>query len=460
MRRHASDGWDNRPGKERSGEMQRRAIRPLSWRMLWGLCALALASSATAQDEPPPQTRQELLRQQRLAKRQQPLVAYRAGWLERGLLAFEKAQTPSFLQLNLWGFYPRINSIERGSNVAFGVRFWRPDFVGPLDLHASTQFSVLGYENYDLQLGLVPHQGDALPARSWRGDDLYELRSAELATKLGPTLYASLRYQHRPEESFFGLGAASRRQDETSFLLYDATYDLVAGVPLRSWLALTLRTGYLTFGAAGGSDEDLPSIEQRFDDTTAPGLAEQPDFLHVSPQLLLDFRDVPGNPHRGGLLGVEYALFDDRGGDAFRFTRLALDGRAFLPLWSVQRVLALRALYFNSQPMEGSRVPFYLQETLGGSHTLRGSDSFRFRGEDVFVAQAEYRWEGSPAIELALFADAGTVSDAHSELRLDALEWDWGYGIRFKSYRRVGFRFDHAFGEEESRLLLRLSASY
>ena len=71
-----------------------------------------------------------------------------------------------------------------------------------------------------------------------------------------------------------------------------------------------------------------------------------------------------------------------------------------------------------------------MQQSLGGSHTLRGFDSFRWRGEKVMLYQAEYRWEPLNFWELSVFTDTGTVSESDSKLSFSTLEWDWDSGRR------------------------------
>ena len=106
------------------------------------------------------------------------------------------------------------------------------------------------------------------------------------------------------------------------------------------------------------------------------------------------------------------------------------------------------------------RVPFYLQESLGGSHTLRGFDSFRFRGEKVILGQAEYRWLAAPPIELAVFYDIGTVSAPGEDLDFDDPKSNWGVGLRIKNFRTTLVRLDYARSFETSVFMFRVSSSF
>ena len=124
------------------------------------------------------------------------------------------------------------------------------------------------------------------------------------------------------------------------------------------------------------------------------------------------------------------------------------------------RVLAFRAIGVNSDPTPGNQVPFFLKPSLGGGETLRGYDSYRFRGDKIMLFQAEYRWEASRRWELALFGDSGTVADKGQRLSLNKLKSNWGLGLRFKTSSSTLFRIDQAFSNEGSRTQVRFSAVF
>jgi outer membrane protein assembly factor BamA len=189
-------------------------------------------------------------------------------------------------------------------------------------------------------------------------------------------------------------------------------------------------------------------------------LAKQPDFLHVDGAIMLDYRDRPGNPHKGGMAGVFVSRFDDRRSNAFEFTRIAFETRQFLPLGSEQRVLALRLFASTDEVDAGSRVPFYFQETLGGSETLRGFREFRFRDRRTFYGSTEYRWEAAAFMELALFYDVGQVYGSGVKLAWDRLETSYGGGLRFKTPRAVILRMDVGHSREGTRFYFKFGPSF
>lgn len=439
------------------------------------ICAAGLLACAAMAAADEPGTRVERwtkLRREKAASVAPP----RRSFLERQLLAIERAERPSLLDLNLAGAYPRVQNIATGSETALGFRLWRPDLGRTdLDLHASVFHSIRGYEFYDLQVGRLPHRGARFPARSTRGDDVYELGDLPRLDAGHVSLYASARYQHYPQTAFFGLGPDSRRDRRTNFLYQDALYEMVAGYQgARRGLAANLRAGFLQAFIGPGTDDESPDLTApgTFADIDTPGLrGPQPDFYHLAASVLLDGRDQPGNPHQGGMIALAAARFDERGGGEYDFDRLSVDTRGYASLGSPQRVLALRVLVSADRRDRAGRVPFYFQQTLGGSRTLRGFPSFRFRGEEVLLLQAEYRWEAWPALELALFADAGRVSGTLYGARGEAfgvdepfslrgLEADYGIGVRLKTHTAVLARFDVARSREDTRFLLRLGPSF
>jgi len=174
----------------------------------------------------------------------------------------------------------------------------------------------------------------------------------------------------------------------------------------------------------------------------------------------VDYRDVPGNPHKGTILGVAFSRFDDRKENKFDFNRFAFDGRGYLPLGSDQRILALRFFSSFDDPSRGSQVPFYLMETLGGSETLRGFHRSRFRDKNLMYLSGEYRWEGAPGLELALFYDTGKVFPDRSDFGFNNLEKSWGFGVRFKSSNSVFLRIDYGHSNEGDRIIIKFGPSF
>lgn len=426
-----------------------------------GIALATQAEASTADETDPPKSREELLRRLRLERAQGPLEPRYAGLIERNLLALEKAERPSVLDFNVWGVFPRIYSISRGSAPGPGFRLWKPNIGGSrMDVHASAFMTSRGYRFYDAQFGILPHRTGRMPTRTTRGIELYRMGDLNRGGLPGLTLYAGFRYMWLPQEDFYGLGPDTSADGHSGYLEKSVRYSLVGGYQFSPRVALVGSAGLLQTFIGRGRDENVTAAQDLYDDEDAPGLDRQPDMLQVKAQLLVDGRDEVGNPHHGGFLAIELSRYDDLDFGEFAFWRFGIDARAYLQLGAAQRILALRGFFQLDDADPGNRVPFYLQESFGGSHTFRGFSSFRFRGEKALLFQVEYRWEASPALELVLFADAGSVGRTDEPWNADDLEFDWGTGVRLKSWKDVLLRLDWGHSNETSRILFRFSNSY
>ena len=76
-------------------------------------------------------------------------------------------------------------------------------------------------------------------------------------------------------------------------------------------------------------------------------------------------------------------------------------------------------------------MPFFMLPSLGGSSTLRGYTSLRFRDRNSLLLQGEWRIMASRFLDSAVFFDAGKVTARRSDLDFDGLKHDYGFGLRF-----------------------------
>lgn len=128
---------------------------------------------------------------------------------------------------------------------------------------------------------------------------------------------------------------------------------------------------------------------------------------------------------------------------------------------SDQRVLAFRFFTLLTDEEPGNRVPFYLQETLGGDTTLRGFRNFRFRDTSLLYPSAEYRWEALPTLEFAFFYDRGKVLADRADYDFTSREKAFAFGIRAKTLESTVIRRDFARNREDDfRVHFKFSRSF
>jgi Omp85 superfamily domain len=384
-------------------------------------------------------TRESVLEQQR-AERAKKLIVYEPGKLEKALLWIERVDPAARLAPHD-GFY-----------VEYGFR-WRPTGAG-IGFGSGWRHDVF-HRNARVVLG------GGITMRN------YQMLMADFST---PYLLDNrvefgvlARYRHNPQEDYWGLGPDSLKDDRVSFL---AEYKDVEGraiVRPTPWFEGGTRFGYLTSSLGEGTDSRFPSIEERFTDATAPGLAEQPNFSYAEVFGAIDYRDHEDNARDGGLYSLSLRKYSDRDFDRYSFSLVDVTLQQFVPIFDKKRVFAVQARLQSASADDtaGQQVPFYFKPTMGGSNTHRGFSDYRFRDDAVVYFNAEYRWEALSGLDMALFSDWGTVAPSVDQLRLSRLENAYGIGFRVNSYKSVWLRLDIGLGGGEGiRYFFKFSKSF
>ena len=404
-------------------------------------------------------TRAEEWKQKRL-KKQSELTPFRPSKMERRLVEFEKKGFGESLGIRFWDLYGNLGGITSGASLGATIRYFRANLAeSPFDVSASVGYSLKGYKQVGFQFGNILRKNPELFIRH-SGSSGLSLFEKTKQTEGDFYYYADVVYRYYPQEDFYGLGNDSREEDKTDYLLEGTSYDGVAGLRFGPFVGAFLKAGLLTGDIGRGSDGAIPATEDLFDDITAPGLEEQPDFFRLAGSVFLDYRDVFGNPTKGGMYAATYAHYLDQEDSEFDFHRIAFDLRQYLPLASEQRILALRFYSSFDDATGSSRVPFYLMQTLGGSDSIRGYPEFRFRDENLFFISAEYRWVPHPIAEFVLFYDTGKVFSEMSDFDFNDLKKGYGVGFRLKSTDDTILRFDLGHSKEGLHFYFKLNASF
>ena len=379
-----------------------------------------------------PDTRQAVLRELR-RQRSTAVGPHDASTLERLLSRVENEQTLENLfdepSPSTGGFYLTLGNITTGAGLTLGT-----GYNGRARLGRQVELSVRGAISQRLY---------------WKGEV-----EAALSRVARGRAFASLlaRRQDFTQEDYFGPGPDSVEEDRVNFRLLETEVEASGGVRATRWLSMGGGIGFLTPSVGTGKDTRYPSIEEEFTDAEAPGLSVQPDFYRYRIFADFDFADPVANPRTGGRYRIGYSYFHDLDFDRYSFERWELDIRQYVSFLRGRRVLAFRGLASFSDPRVGHTVPFYYQQWLGGSHSLRGFKDFRLRDRHLVLLQAEYRWEIFPTFETVLFYDAGKVAPFRRELSFEDFQDNWGTGFRVGTDGSgVFFRVDWAIGGRDGQ---------
>jgi hypothetical protein len=342
------------------------------------------------------------------------------------------------------GFTPQIGTIDTTSGIAVGGAF-RSQY-----LQAAAAFSYRLYQEYSVQAGIgAPRPGFLVKAFKW--SDVVS-RTALHRVYKPFFLYGDFRYRYLPKQILYLEPFGNDDFVRTGYLLKETSITAVTGYQFDQHVRVDLRVGLVRTNAGEGKEDQFPDADEFLDPEVFPEVEEPLKYLLIMTGLVWDNRDLRGNPHSGQVVGVSFANWNERDTDLYDFNLFNFDARQFIPLWSPKRTLALRFLTILSSQGEDKRIPFYLQPTLGGSHTLRGFPRYRFIGNHVLAGTVEYRHDVTKWLEVAPFYDFGKAFDDRGDFDFSDLEHNFGIGFRIKTARSVLFRFDIGHSDETTEL--------
>jgi hypothetical protein len=334
------------------------------------------------------------------------------------------------------GWYPRLGGMTRGGGFAVGPGYrWH---TGPVLFDVSAAMSTKAYKAADAK------------AR-WLNvaDGTFEL-------------WTNYRYEDFTQEDFYGIGADSLEPARTAYAFHSHDIRAEGVYKPRPWLRTGTVLGYMSPSIGVGRDANFPTIETLFTDTEAPGLTEQPDFIHTTFFADVDYRDQRGNPRSGGFYHASFGVWDDQSFDRYDFRRFDVNLWQHVPIVASRMHVISGHLGFSYVNNEtGQRVPFYFLPYVGGVDTVRGFKEFRFKDENALWMSAEYKWTLIKYLSVAAFVDAGKVAADWEDIDVGGLKHGYGFGFRVHSRKETFARLDIAAGGGEGwHTFLKLGAGF
>jgi len=357
--------------------------------------------------------------------------------VERVLTRFNQDNFLENFSNGIAGFRPKIGGLANGSGFALGPEWRRTGlFNRPLAIYANGVFSFKGYQKYELGLD-APRLGHGL-------------------------FFADFHAVHHnyPSLSYYGSGPDSNKSGRTDFRLEDTALDATLGMRPTRHLSFGATEGYLLNNVGPGTDTSYASAETVYSPVQAPGIDQQANFLRSAGFVEYDWRDNPGGPRRGGDYSFQFADYRDRTFGVSNFRRLDMEAQQYFSILNQRRVFALHAKSTLTYPDGDRPLPFYMQPWLGSADDLRGYRPFRFRGNNLMVMSAEYRWEVFSGLDMALFTDAGQVAMRRSDFNFSHLESDVGFGFRFNVRNQTFLRLDVGFSHEGFQIWLKFKGVF
>ena len=183
----------------------------------------------------------------------------------------------------------------------------------------------------------------------------------------------------------------------------------VGGVAARQ-ASIVPQTGFNEGGAP--PEPDNPNLHP---DRPGPGDALGPVVVYaplhsggkvasLSLGLARDTRDLIARPTQGSFHSMNWEWASSALGGDENFNKLTWDGRFYRkPIAKSEGVVAVRLLAGTSF----GKLPLFDTFTVGGGDTLRGYREDRFRGDNMFVGSAEYRYPITRQLTVVGFVDVG-----------------------------------------------------
>jgi outer membrane protein assembly factor BamA len=288
-------------------------------------------------------------------------------------------------------------------------------------------------------------------SQSTENQALYRLRyfNPELADQRY-YLQGQLSYDNDRTARFFGLGAASRKEDQSNYTLSEFLGRFTFGQWLQPDLLASLTERFRNVNIRPGAVTSLPFLQNAF--TDVPG--ENGAFVWAHRlALTYDSRNAIATPTSGRFGQVFVEVATSALGSEASFVRYGLEGRWLWPHFEERLVTVVRGLIDR---VDGPHIPFFELASLGGDDSLRGFGDNRFLDEGRFLVNAEERIKvfhityGNVRtdIELAVFAEAGRVFHNFSDLGSGKVQAVWGGGIRFVAASQIVAKIDVGIGSE------------
>jgi hypothetical protein len=349
---------------------------------------------------------------------------------------FDRLEDWGFLAGAPNGIYPWAGSVYKGGGLAVGAGL-RRSFRDTGAVNVLAGWSIRNYKLAALNLHLP------------------ELADRRIAVDLTGA------WTDAPQVRYFGMGESSLSTTRTAYGFEQRSAGLAARVKPAKWLQIGGGAEHLDITTGSGVGRRVRSIETIFTAATAPGLGTSPTYLRSRAFAIVDWRKKPGYTGSGGLYRLEATDYSVRTGGDLNFRQYEGEVVQLIPVLAANWVIALRGLVTTTETPNGNIVPFYLAPSLGGSTTLRGYPDFRFRGNHRLVANAEYRWTPARFMDMAIFYDAGKVTEQRSELDFQNLKTSYGIGARFHSQRGTVMQWEVARSREHAfRFLWSFGAAF
>jgi outer membrane protein insertion porin family len=179
-----------------------------------------------------------------------------------------------------------------------------------------------------------------------------------------------------------------------------------------------------------------------------PGENPSGDTRSLTLSLTSDTRDHYMNPTKGLYWRVSAETAGGLLGGSYTFSKFQGECSGYREVRPDQ-VLAMRL----SGGLSTGELPLHEQYRLGGAETLRGYDYGEFYGDNMILANAEYRFRIFKGVQGVVFVDTGATWLKEEQVNAAGLSTGAGLGVRVET--PIGMlRVDYGFGKQGGQAYL------
>lgn len=274
--------------------------------------------------------------------------------------------------------------------------------------------------------------------------------------------------------NYFGLGNGTTLAGASVFGMRETIVGGNATKPIFEWPAVRWLNPSL-FGEINGRFVDLrpdrgqsvPSIETRYTEATAPGLTNQPGFLQLGEGLRI--KPVIGDHFELNYAG-KFQQFVAPSNSHYSFLRWTVDLNHTYYIYSYSQTapkypqglgpdacntgtdkcpeiphtrnlngsIGVRILLSESPTSGTSVVPFFFQQTLGGSDinnamSLASYQDYRFRAPNLLLLQEKFEHSIWGPFGATFMADQGRVALTRSDIGFSHLKHSFAAGLTLRA---------------------------
>jgi hypothetical protein len=304
--------------------------------------------------------------------------------------------------------------------------------------------------------------------------------------------------------NFFGLGPDSTVAGKSLFGMTQSIAGISAIKPIYEWKAIRglnlsllgqANARFVSIRSRNG--QSSPSIETLYSGATAPGLTNQPGFLQLEEGIRLKPSLFSNNLQFNYL--ANFQEFFAPSSSQYNFQRWTLDLNHSILLhthtqsyaskdakgpddctdvtatkdtpcppvsysWNLQGSINFRFLLSESLNSSSAAVPFYFQQTLGGSGingapALSSFQDYRFRGPNLMLFRESFEHSLWGPFGFQFLADQGKVALTRGDIGFDHLKHSFAAGLTLRAGGFPQVSLLYAWGGESSHTIGALNTS-